>query len=184
MVDDGEVWKWVPGYDGFYEVSSLGRVRTYRNRKWGLNETPRVLSESRVGGYKTYSLSRVGVQTTFRAHVLVLIAFAGERPSGYDGCHLNGNRQDNRAVNLCWGSRQLNADHAKIHGTRAKGAKNGQSKLTEAQVFDIHRMASSGYRNKDMVAKFGVGFATIHSILNGVTWRDQFAKAAALRGAP
>ena len=95
------VWKDIPGYEGIYKASNLGQimtVKTVRIRK--LIVTPR--------GYKQVGLSRDGVSKTFRVHTLVALSFYGPRPDGLEVRHLNGDKLDNRLVNLKYGTRSEN----------------------------------------------------------------------------
>lgn len=91
-----EEWRWIEGYDN-YEVSSLGRVRTRR-----------ILNQTDSNGYLYVGLSGDGKQKRQTVHVLVAEAFHGDRPDKMDCCHINGDRSDNRAENLEWGTRSDN----------------------------------------------------------------------------
>lgn len=113
--NEPENWKPIVGYERRYEVSSRGRVRSSA-RGPGRSERVRSLSADRYG-YLTVGLSRDGKQTTHRVHVLVAVAFHGERPAGLQARHLNGNQTDNRADNLAWGTRVENARDKIAHGT-------------------------------------------------------------------
>ncbi|ARM70701.1 HNH endonuclease [Mycobacterium phage Soul22] len=117
-----EQWRPVVGYEGMYEVSDLGRVRsvdrcvvtksgprTYRGRL--LHQHP----DGR--GYLRASLSRVGDKPRmFKVHRLVLEAFVGPRPGNLSGCHNNGINTDNRLENLRWDSHTENMLDVVRHG--------------------------------------------------------------------
>src|SRR4051794_38956740 len=94
-----ETWKSIAGYEGHYEVSSLGRIRTFRNGRARLADP--LIKKSQVvnSGYETVLL-----RSTKRrlVHHLVLEAFVGQRPNGCEAAHLNGDRLDNRLENLIW----------------------------------------------------------------------------------
>ena len=96
-----EIWKPVIGYEGLYEVSSMGRLK----RKHRISAQGRVLEEKimktpiGVQGYKIVGL-RDGTSKSFRLHSLIAQAFLGPKPSGYVIDHLNGVRHDNRVSNL------------------------------------------------------------------------------------
>lgn len=96
-----EIWKDVIGWEGLYEVSDAGRFRR-------CGKQPK---RGYIGlhGYPVVSLNRPGVQDLRTVHSLVLEAFKGPRPSGFEARHLNHNRVDVRAVNLEWGSSKENA---------------------------------------------------------------------------
>ena len=143
-----EEWRDVPGWEGWYQVSSQGRVRsvdrtiTQRSR-WG--EQTRVM-KGRIlrpgkcsNAYLSVFFSRPGVQSKQNqlVHRLVAIAFLGDPPLHHEVCHMNGDRTDNRVVNLRWDTRQGNIADKLIHGTDNRGEKNSQSKLSKEDVLNI-----------------------------------------------
>lgn len=108
---EAEVWLPIGGYEGIYEVSSLGRVRSldrvcpYGRRRTGRVRVPRRQSS----GHLTMSLSRDGLSKDFQVHHLVLLAFVGPRPEGAEGCHWDDDGSNNRIENLRWDTRSANA---------------------------------------------------------------------------
>lgn len=115
-----ERWLPVVGYEGAYEVSDQGRVRSLdRLQRISRSRDGRMPHlrdlEGRVrqqslnsNGYCQVNLSLDGRRHIARVHVLVLEAFTGPRPDGMEGCHGNGERTDNRLVNLRWDTRESN----------------------------------------------------------------------------
>lgn len=104
-----ERWLPVVGYEGFYEVSDEGRVRSLRRSVPAKNGRMQVvpggvLKQSKLGNtpYLKVALCRDRTQTTRSVHSLVLEAFVGPRPEGMEACHGFGGQQDNRLVNLRW----------------------------------------------------------------------------------
>ncbi len=120
-----EVWKDVPGYEGSYQVSSLGRVRSldrllsipgYTASWKGLPPHERcariqpvkgkmLRPGRRSSGHVTVALGRGNSQ---QVHALVLLAFVGPRPEGQEVLHLNHDPTDNRLENLRYGTRSEN----------------------------------------------------------------------------
>jgi len=94
----------VPGYEGWYEVSDQGRVRSLE-RIVDHGRGPRrckskILRAADYQGYRKVALSRTGTLRTFAVHRLVMAAFDGPRPEGMEVHHRNGIRHDNRLDNL------------------------------------------------------------------------------------
>ena len=110
-----EQWKPVPGYEGIYEVSSEGRVRSLPRRgvRGGLMTT----RPGKRGGYLVVALTRDGRTSTKAVHVLVAAAFLGPRPPGMQVRHREGNPLDARLVNLAYGTPAENAADKVAHGT-------------------------------------------------------------------
>lgn len=117
-----EEWKWIPGYEGLYEVSVTGKVRSYylRSNNPKIMSTPQKELSSSLNnkGYEGVSLQKLGVAKRFTIHRLVLTAFVGEPLKGQECRHLDGNRLNNQLSNLAWGSRSENAQDRLRHGTQ------------------------------------------------------------------
>lgn len=113
-----ETWRAVPGYEGLYEVSDHGRVRSVarkveqRNGRL-LTVQSRAISQHdggpRNGCHRRTRLFRDGQGRTVWVHRLVLEAFVGPAPEGTECCHNDGNPANNRLINLRWDTRQENA---------------------------------------------------------------------------
>jgi hypothetical protein len=104
----GEIESWlpVPGYEGLYEVSSLGRVKSIR-----------ILSSARLsGGYPSVQLFRQHEGRRFLVHRLVAMAFLGPRPVGQVVRHLNDVKTDNQLANLAYGTKGDNRRDAVRNG--------------------------------------------------------------------
>ena len=117
---DDEIWKDIPGYEGKYQVSNLGRIRSldrwivnrlgkrYRHRGRVLKPCPNNLGYMRVD---------LGKRNSVRVHVQVMAAFVGPRPDGMVIAHGNGNCSDNRLANLRYTTPQDNEHDKVLHGT-------------------------------------------------------------------
>lgn len=118
-----EVWRAVVGYEGFYEVSDHGRVkslaRDVRRRDNSTFRTREVVLKPRMnrGGYLYVTLSMGGKKKSFTIHKLVAWAHLGEPLDGYEVRHLNGCSSDNRLENLQWGTQSENERDKRRHGT-------------------------------------------------------------------
>ena len=132
-----EQWRPVIGFEGAYEVSDLGRVRSLDRRIICRNGTSFrrrgvVLNPSEHtpgGGYRQVKLPNPEspnprAQRAVFVHTLVLTAFVGPRPSPeIEVRHLNGVRSDNRLSNLAWGTASENAYDRVRHGTHPNANK-------------------------------------------------------------
>lgn len=105
-----KIWKDIPKYEGKYQVSNFGDVRSYCR-----SNTPKILKPGRMPqGHLSVALGRGNSRCV---HELVLLAFVGEKPHKHECRHLNGNPADNRLENLAWGTRSENIKDAVAHGT-------------------------------------------------------------------
>ena len=114
-----EIWKDIPGYDGVYQVSSLGRVKSNRFNK------ERLLTPSpHKDGYLKVGLSKDKKLRSFTIHKLVMLTFVGDSELPID--HINFIKTDNRLLNLRYISHRENTSRSK---------KNGASRFTGV---DLH----------------------------------------------
>lgn len=123
-----ERWASISDYEGIYEVSDHGNVRSLDRhvaRNGGrLFARGRVLrAYSRPDGRPTVGLAKDGVTTTHVVPTLVLTAFVGPRPAGLDGCHNDGDASNNRLSNLRWDTRSANCHDRVRHGKDRKRAR-------------------------------------------------------------
>lgn len=124
MTPTGETWLPIPGWEGFYEVSDLGRVRSVDRvivRNTGSPQTwrGRILFQGShaYDGRHSVSLYAEGRRETHRVAPLVLQAFVGPRPEGMFCCHRNGDCTNDRLSNLRWDTPSGNELDKRRHGT-------------------------------------------------------------------
>jgi len=156
-----EEWRNVVGFEGIYEVSNCGQVRsilTGKIKKPTINKNdPRPY----LGLWKNNKSIIV------RPHKLVMEAFVGKRPKGMECCHNDGNPQNNDLSNLRWDTSKNNhADKVK-HGTTNRGERCGTAKLTQKQVDEIRQ---DNRLQKLIAADYGVLQNTISRIKTGKRW--------------
>lgn len=172
-----EVWKAIPDFEGLYEVSSKGRVRSLDRLVTGSNGVTKlfrckVLSPTPMNtGYLTISLSREGVARRHLIHRLVALAFLPNPDSRPEVNHKNGVKSDNSVNNLEWMGRGANIDHAVEVGLiRNKGERNPGAKLTEKEVVQIKHLSNLCLSPNEIAKAFGVTKSTISDIQGGRTW--------------
>src|SRR6266853_893961 len=171
-----EIWVAIPNYEGAYEVSNLGRVKSLQ--RMVNNSNPNTMRSIRTKilstkgkKYKMVSLSIPNKRRrAFCVHELVLLVFSGPRPEGYEGRHLDGNRDNNHISNLKWGTPKENCDDRLRHGRMARGSKNGMSKLTAKQILEIKHLIDRGIPLNKIAERFGISSPHISDIKNGKRW--------------
>lgn len=104
--NDDEVWQPIPGYQGRYEVSNMGRVASLN---YSHQKKRQVLKPQPERGYLKVTLYNKHHSKQWKVHQLVLLAFVGERPAHLVTDHINRVKSDNRLVNLRYVSRSENA---------------------------------------------------------------------------
>jgi hypothetical protein len=109
-----EEWRAIPGWEGCYEVSSWGRVRSLPGprRRPGL----RKLYQAKRGGYLAVSLCRENRSRPYVVHKLVALAFLGPRPEGLEVRHLDGDPLNPHLSNLKYGTSSENKRDLLKHG--------------------------------------------------------------------
>lgn len=163
-----EEWRLLPGFNGWYEVSNWGRVRS--NAPWGSAppKEPRYLTlKIHRDGYLQVSLRSDGRAKLVQVHRLVALAWHGKPRSGEEVRHLDGSRTNNKASNLCWGTPKENAADRRLHGTDRLGERHGKSKLSPGQVKEILGSTDS---DTALASRFGVSRGNIWSIRKKKSW--------------
>lgn len=149
---DGTVWS-------FY----LGRKRAPTPR-WKQLKTP--LHDKHKGRCVVNIWEGKKVRHTY-VSTLVLEAFVGPRPKGYECCHFpDPNPLNNRLNNLMWGTPQENTKHQYVHNTRVQGEKHPQCKLSNEDVKAIRAMGKT-QRQKQIAETFGITVGYVSVILSG-----------------
>lgn len=103
-----EVWAQIGGYEGMYEVSNMGQIRSYVQGRGKLLKPRRTKALGRQNPGWTVALFKDGTRRNFLVHRLVLEAFEGPCPDGLEACHYNDNSADNRLANLRWDTHSAN----------------------------------------------------------------------------
>ena len=151
MKPSEEEWRPVVGWEGLYEVSSMGRVKqvgvpaSIKKDTWG-SRVPRIVGQSRRNGYL-----RVRLRDDFEGvspesvHVLVCDAFS-EGPRGEVVRHLDGSRDNNTRENLKWGTAKENSLDRKSHGREPNLNKTQCPQGHSYSDKNVYRSPGSGHR--------------------------------------
>lgn len=171
----GEEWRPVAGFGG-YEVSTEGRVRSYRDRQGHPRDEPRILTPVIRRGYCFVKLTRA---RDVSVHRLVLETFVGPKPENAEECrHLDGCPSNNRLSNLAWGSKVENYADRRLHGTANDGERHGHATLTNELVLQIYR---SELADAEAAEAFGVRRGTVSKIRRGIVWTGITGAPAAVK---
>lgn len=184
-MSDQEIWIDVVGYEGLYEVSSLGSIRNA--------ETLRVLGgDVDRYGYRKVGLTAEGKRAKKKVHIAVCEAFHGPRPDQHECAHLDGDPGNNREDNLVWATKSENTVHSVAHGTHVflrpgfnrTGSEHRSSKLSENDVAAIRAKHKQGQSGRSLAKEYGVAIRTMAKIINNETWRQVEPQAFAQPSAP
>lgn len=121
-----EQWRPVVGYEGYYEVSDLGRLRSLPRiladgRHWKGRE---ITGSANKSGHLALTICRDGVSRSTSLHTLVLEAFAGPCPPGQEACHWDDDPSNNALSNLRWDTRSANKKDAVRNGRNVGSKKS------------------------------------------------------------
>ncbi len=172
MMTEAEEWRAItePGFEGIYEVSSIGRVR--RITDGGKYKAGRIFVGGHdSSGYPHVLLSNGKRVVTRKVHRLVAAAFLGPIPAGKQVNHKDRNRQNPRIENLEYVTPQENSIHGYLSPERKaaqpRGLKHHNCKLTEAAVRDIKRKRMTITAS---AVKYGISTVTVKHIRAGRAW--------------
>lgn len=171
-----EIWKDIPGWEGLYQASSLGRVRSLERYVEGVDRLGRrraqtypskVLRQQRVGiGYLVVCLTRNGKSGNQYVHRLVCGAFHGESlADGLCAAHWDGNPGNNRPVNLRWATYAENAIDKSRHLRDRSRSSFRKVKVSPEQADEMMRLRKLRVPN-DVIAELqGVSASTVQKYL-------------------
>lgn len=164
-MEGDEIWNDIPGCDGQYQVSNMGRVR-------------RIITPIMSNHYLSVSIFKDGRYYPYKIHRLVMLAFEGECPKGIVVNHKNGIKTDNRLVNLEYCTHLENMRHAR-HVIKSWGEpkpqppNSGYGKLSADAVREIRQQVASGLKTqKELSILHNVHEGTISRVINGRAWRN------------
>lgn len=155
-----EKWISIKGYEGLYEVSDQGRVRSFRNKEERILKT--YLQSS---GYEVVCLCVNYKRKKIMVHRLVAIHFLDNPKNKPQINHKNGIKTDNRLINLEWNTPSENSKHAIENGLVNK--KPERTKLTEKDILDIR---SSNLSLIELSKIYKVNHGYISKIKNRKRW--------------
>lgn len=136
-----EQWQDIPGYEGLYQVSTLGRIKSNRSIK---------SLHIDKGGYLTVWLCKDSIQKNYKAHRLVALAFIPNPENKATVNHIDGNKQNNCVENLEWATHSENINHANRTGLRTvTDAQREAARITGKKTCDKNRLRKAVFCTKD-----------------------------------
>lgn len=183
VVNGVEVWREIPEFEGRYEASTMGRIRSLERRlprlyhgKWasvlvkGGVLCPMI---DRRADRAYVGLRHDGVKKRFLIYRLIALTFVANPYGKTTVNHRNGVKCDDRAVNLEWATYQEQNDHSRnVLGYKNTGVTNRCSKLTWNDVDDIRILHSYGPSSGKIARLFGISQANASRVIRGVLWRE------------
>lgn len=151
-----EIWRNIPGWEGYYQASNLGRVRSLERtvtHKSGLVTTcPALMRKPAiVKGRAIVTLCRDDMRVPYTVSVLVLMAFTGERKAKFTR-HLDGDSLNNERSNLEW-----SYDYSELNVMKVRKAR---------------KMREKGFSIASIAEEFNVATSTMSRALRGESWKN------------
>ncbi len=148
---EGEIWKDIIEYEGHYQISNMGRVKSLERIFISQNNAIMPIKEKilkggyMTAGYKSVVLCKNKIQKSFSIHRLVAIAFIPNPENKPQVNHKNGIRDDNREVNLDWMTNSENGLHSyKYLGRKSPKAMLGKSGALHNRSKTIYKFSMDG----------------------------------------
>lgn len=176
-----EVWKDIEGYEGIYQVSNLGRIKSLDRKvrsRWGLMKQKGIVLKSRIcNGYVLICLSKNGKNKDVSVHRVIAKSWVpGRTDAKNEVNHIDGDKTNNSVDNLEWCDRRHNIQHSIRIGlrTRQDGAGGYSAILTEKEVKEIRELKKNNptISQPTLGRMFGISKSEIGYILNRAVWKN------------
>lgn len=193
---DDEVWKDIPGHEGVYQASTLGRIKAYskciNHFRGGKRKIAEKILKGHVNkrGYKIVTLHKDGELFSRKVHRLIAITHIPNPENKPEVNHMKNelgivDKTDNRVLVLEWSTSKENIQDSWKNGLskysekarkavseickKRVGSKNPVSKLTEKEVLEIRRIGGSISQSK-IAEKYSINQQTVSKIINNKRW--------------
>lgn len=173
-----EVWKQIEGYEGIYEISNLGNVkslsRLVNNHSGFKKQLKEKILKNHISktGYFVTDLKNNNERKTFKIHRLIAFAFIDKVIGKEYVNHIDGNKLNNNIDNLEWCTIQENNKHAEKLGLKNdSGINNSKSKLKIEDVFFIR---NSNLKLKELSNIYNLNESTISKIILRKTYKKDY----------
>lgn len=174
MTNVNEIWRPIPNYNGRYFASNLGRIKSV---DWvscnGKRRKGKILKQQHESnGYLQVGLITNGTQLRILSHRIIAKIFI-EKAEGKEFVnHINGIKDDNRAINLEWCTKSENSKHSFTIGKQCnKGENHPSNKLTDELVKQIRtKFIPRVYTSRRLAAEYGISKTNVLDIVNRKIW--------------
>jgi hypothetical protein len=167
---ENEIWKDIAGYEGYYQVSNLGRVRSYPRN--GTSYFIKILKARIDMGYERVWLSRGNMVKPQKISRLVASVFIPNINNKPEVNHINGVKTDNRVENLEWVTKSENIKHAFATGLANPVKYQCHTKLNDAIVNEVRKLCKTGIRQVQIAKMFNISPQKVSAIKLGKVWKQ------------
>ena len=174
----GEEWADVPNYEGLYQVSTFGRVKSFQRGKEMILK-PQLDNH----GYLYVGLHKKGFAVRFQVSRLVAGCFVPNLDSKSEVNHEDGHPLNNHVSNLVWVTHAENIRHAIFRGLRPSGSADSRAKLSDDDVCYI-RDNPEGLTGRQLAKLFNVHVMTISGVQLGKHYKTSGGKIRQAYGVP
>jgi hypothetical protein len=165
-----ETWKDIKNYEGLYQVSNLGRIKSLIRH---YHPKEQILNPTLVQGYFYIILSKNNIHKSFKVSRLTAQTFITNPENKPQVNHKDGIKTHDYIENLEWCTNQENTIHSFKMGLQipVKGEKHGKSKLKENDILKIRRLRNDDKLTLKTIANlFNITITTVYDILHGKSW--------------
>lgn len=177
-----EIWKEIPCYEGYYEASDEGSIRSVDRKiihsvKGMANRKGQMLSPKiNKYGYCGVTLNKLGNRKDFNIHRLIALSFIPNLENKPHVNHLDGNKANNNVSNLEWCTQSENIIHAYARKLMTSEARRGERSnfalLTDDDVVMIRKIHTKGFCTiKQLAQVFGIADETVRTIIKRINWK-------------
>ena len=172
-----EIWKDIEGYEGLYQVSNFGNIRSLETIAPSGKFVKQIIRKQSKDkdGYCIIGLNKNKSQKTYKVHRLVAKSFIDNPNNLPEINHKDEDKTNNKVSNLEWCNSKYNLTYGARKGMFI-GEKNNNCKLSKKDVEEIRKQYKKRSREFNSIAlgkKYGVSHTQIISIINGKSWKGE-----------